>query len=255
MLIDAGFSGRQIRQRLASIGRSPETLTGILITHEHIDHVQGLAALSSKLKIPVYCNRLTKEALEQQLQNSVEFRIFETGTTFDVGEMTVDSFSIPHDAYDPVGFLVHTAFARFGFLTDLGHATKLVLERVRTATALLLEANHDVKMLQDDSKRPWSVKQRILSRHGHLSNDAAASVAEQIISSELQHLFLGHLSRDCNSPELAHSAVSDRLTSAGASHIQVKSASQEAPSQTFCFSGQSAATVERSPLPVHASSS
>lgn len=254
VLIDAGFSGRQIRQRLASIGRSPETLTGILITHEHSDHVQGLAALSAKLRIPVYCNRPTKEALEQQLQNSVEFRIFATGSTFDVGEMTVDSFSVPHDACDPVGFLVHTAFARFGFLTDLGHATKLVLERVRTATALLLEANHDLKMLQDDLKRPWSVKQRILSRHGHLSNEAAASVAEEIISTELQHLFLGHLSRDCNSPELAHSIVSNRLANAGATHIQVKSALQEAPSATFCFSGESAATIEPSPL-VHASSS
>ena len=236
ILIDAGFSGRQIRQRLARIGRSPETLTAILITHEHSDHVQGLTALTAKQKIPVYCNRLTKEALEQQIANPCEFRIFSTGSAFEVGDMTVDSFSVPHDAYDPVGFLVRTAFGRIGFLTDLGHATKLVIERIRDATALLLEANYDLKMLQDDKRRPWSVKQRILSRHGHLSNDAAAGVAEQIVSSDLQHLFLGHLSRDCNHPEVAYKAVSDRLTSVGATHVRVESASQDVPSSTYCFS-------------------
>ncbi len=256
ILIDAGFSGRQIRQRLATIGRTPETLTGILITHEHSDHVQGLTALTAKLKVPIYCNRLTKEALDQQVQGRADFRVFSTGSSFEVGEMSVDSFSIPHDANDPVGFLVKTAFAKVGFLTDLGQATKLVLERVRGATALLLEANYDVKLLNEDSRRPWSVKQRIQSRHGHLSNDAAAEVAEQILSAELKQLFLGHLSRDCNTPELASAAVTNRLAGIGGAHVRVAVVSQEAPTETCCFEADpSVAASACDPAPVQVSSS
>src|SRR5437868_1824443 len=121
LLVDAGLSGRQIRQRLLSIGRAPEALNGILITHEHSDHIQGLAGLAAKLNIPIYCNRLTREALDAQLQLKLDFRIFNTGASFDVGDVSVDTFSIPHDAYDPVGFLVHTPEGNIGFRTDLGH--------------------------------------------------------------------------------------------------------------------------------------
>ncbi|MBI4662869.1 MAG: MBL fold metallo-hydrolase [Verrucomicrobia bacterium] len=233
LLIDAGFSGRQIRKRLAQIGRAPEGLNGILLTHEHSDHVQGLVGLSAKLRVPVYCNRLTQEAVEEQLQVKLDCRIFETGASFEVGDVTVDTFSVPHDAFDPIGFLLRTSAAHIGFLTDLGHATKLVIERVRSANVLILETNHDLKLLQDDPKRPWSVKQRIMSRHGHLSNDAAAEVVEQIVSSELRHLYLGHLSRDCNRPELAYRIVSERLAKLGANHTEVKSTSQDAPSPTL----------------------
>lgn len=232
LLIDAGFSGRQIRQRLASISRTPETLTGILLTHEHQDHTQGLTALAAKLRIPVYCNRLTQEATERQLETRFEGRHFVTGASFDLGDVTVDTFSVPHDAQDPVGFLLRTRAGNLGFLTDLGHATKLVLERVRPAHLLVLEANHDLKLLQDDTKRPWSTKQRILSRHGHLSNDAAATVAEQIASATLARIYLGHLSRDCNRPELAKAAVAGRLRATGATHIAIESTSQDVPSPT-----------------------
>src|SRR5438876_5576391 len=158
LLIDAGLSGRQIRQRLLGIGRTPEKLTGILITHEHSDHVQGLVGLAAKLQVPVYCNRLTRDALARQLELRLDYRLFETGASFEIGEVLVDTFSVPHDAYDPVGFLARTAAGHFGFLTDLGHATKLVLQRLQFANVLLLEANYDLKLLQDDPKRPWSVK-------------------------------------------------------------------------------------------------
>ncbi len=235
ILVDAGFSGRQIRQRLAQIGRSPESLHGILVTHEHSDHIQGLTTLGAKLRIPVFCNRLTKEAIEQHLEINLDCRIFATGATFEIGDITVDTFSVPHDANDPIGFLFRTASANIGFLTDLGHATKLVMERVRAAHVLVLETNHDLKLLQDDLKRPWSVKQRILSRHGHLSNDAAADVVEEIVSADLQHLYLGHLSRDCNRPELAHRVVSERLEKLGANHVRVHSTSQDAPCPTLAM--------------------
>jgi phosphoribosyl 1,2-cyclic phosphodiesterase len=249
LLVDAGLSGRQIRQRLLTIGRTPESLTGILITHEHTDHTQGLAALAARLQIPVYCNRLTQEAVAAQLQAKLDFRLFATGASFDLGDVAVDTFSVPHDACDPVGFLVHTASGNFGFLTDLGHATKLAVERVRCANVLLLETNHDVKMLQDDTRRPWSIKQRILSRHGHLSNEAAAEVAEQIVTAELQQLFLAHLSADCNRPELAESVLRSSLQKTGATHIRLTTARQDTPCATLVLEGDASVPVT-TPLPV-----
>jgi phosphoribosyl 1,2-cyclic phosphodiesterase len=246
LLIDAGLSGRQIRQRLLSIGRAPESLTGILITHEHTDHVQGLTALAAKLQVPVYCNRLTKDAIEAQLDLKLVCRLFSTGASFEVGDVGVDTFSVPHDAYDPVGFLLHTEAGRVGFLTDLGHATKLVIERVRTANVLLLETNHDLKLLQDDLRRPWSIKQRILSRHGHLSNEAAAGLAQEIVTEELQHLYLGHLSSDCNRPELAHHAVGRALMERGATHVRLQATSQDAPCPTLRLGAERIAGVQAS---------
>lgn len=233
LLIDAGFSARQIRQRLAGIGRSPETLNGILITHEHSDHVKGLAVLCRELEVPVYCNRLTRDAIAAQMRECrLRFRLFETGARFEVGEMAVETFSVPHDAQDPVGFLIRTEAGAVGFLTDLGHATRLVVERVRPANVLVLEANHDLRLLQEDGKRPWSVKQRILSRHGHLSNEAAAEVLTRVLSDGLRRLCLGHLSRDCNRPELALGCVGRRLQELGATHVSVEVMSQEVPGPT-----------------------
>ena len=226
LLVDAGFSLRQIRQRLAAIGKVPENLTGVLITHEHSDHIQGLPALSEKLHIPIFCNRETKDAAEYQLRARLDCRLFITGSSFQVGDVTVETFSVPHDAQDPVGFLLRTDDGALGFLTDLGHVTKLVLDRVRAANVLVLEANHDVKMLQDCPRRPWSLKQRILGRHGHLSNEAAADAAEQLLSADLRHIYLGHLSRKCNRPQLAFQVVNDRLHGLGAGHVRLELTTQ-----------------------------
>jgi phosphoribosyl 1,2-cyclic phosphodiesterase len=233
VLIDAGFSPRQIRQRLAGIGRTPENLTAILITHEHNDHVYGLNGIAQKLNIPVYCNRATKEAFEFQLQAKFNCNLFETGASFEVGDVLVDTFTIPHDAQDPVAFLIHTGAGNFGFVTDLGHVTKLVTERTRAANVLVLESNHDVKMLQDCVRRPWALKQRILGRHGHLSNEAAAEAVAQIMSADLHHLYLAHLSRECNKPELARRVMSERLKQIGATHVQLELTSQNTPSLTL----------------------
>jgi len=234
LLIDAGFSGKQIRERLAAIGRAPEGLNGILLTHEHQDHIQGLVGLA-KLKIPIYCNRLTREAVELQLETKVDCRIFATGASFDIGNVRIDTFSIPHDAYDPVGYLLHAGGQKIGFLTDLGHATRLVCERVRASNVLVLETNHDLKMLQDDPRRPWSLKQRISSRHGHLSNEAAAEALQTIVHADLRHVYLGHLSRDCNRPELAREVIAKKMDSAGAGHLQIHSTSQARVCETLAF--------------------
>jgi phosphoribosyl 1,2-cyclic phosphodiesterase len=233
ILVDAGFSPRQIRQRLASIGRAPENLTAILITHEHNDHVYGLTGIAQKLNIPIYCNRATKEAFEFQLETKFNCNLFETGASFEIADLLVDTFAIPHDAQDPVGFLLHTGAGNVGFVTDLGHVTKLVLERTRGANVLVLESNHDVKMLQDSVRRPWSLKQRILGRHGHLSNDAAAEAVAQIMSAGLKHLYLAHLSRECNRPELAHRVMNERLQQIGATHVQLELTAQDKPTSTL----------------------
>ena len=233
LLVDVGFSGRQIRQRLATIGRVPENLTAILITHEHSDHITGLAAIAEKARLPVYCNRATMEEIKRTLGVNLDFRLFVAGGGFDVGDISVETFSIPHDAQDPVGFVLRTNGSSIGFATDLGHVTKVVLDRLRGTNALVLESNHDVKMLQDCPHRPWSLKQRILSRHGHLSNEAAADCVTEIMSGDLRHLYLGHLSRDCNKPELAQRVMSKRLETMGATHVHLNITSQSAASPTL----------------------
>ena len=233
LLVDAGFSPRQIRQRLAGLGRTPENLHGILITHEHSDHIRGLAGLADKLRIPIYCNRATRDEIRAYCRVAFDCRLFATGASFEIGDLTVESFSVPHDAQDPVGFLLRTAAGNIGFATDLGHFTRLVGERVRHADVLVLETNHDVKMLQECPHRPWSLKQRILGRHGHLSNDAAADATEAIMSDRLRHLYLGHLSRQCNRPELAMRVIRERVERIGAKHVRLELTAQAVPCPTL----------------------
>ncbi len=256
VLVDAGFSPRQIRQRLASLGRTPEKLTAILLTHEHSDHIAGLLGLAGRMQIPVYCNRDTQEATIWALKNKVtsrksesegpgeaesaanlkariDWRLFQTGDTLELSDLEIETFTIPHDAQDPVGFLLRTLEGNIGFATDLGHTTKLVLERIRAANVLVLESNHDVKMLQECPRRSWSLKQRILGRHGHLSNPAAAEAVAQIMSAGLQHLYLAHLSRECNKPELAENVMAEQLHHIGASHVRLHVAAQDEPAVTL----------------------
>jgi len=251
VLVDAGFSPRQIRQRLAAIGRTPENLSAILITHEHSDHISGLLGIADKFHIPVYCNRATQDATVWAFKSKwskktnlaletadtwktkIDWRLFTTGDTFELADLAVETFSIPHDAQDPVGYLLRTAAGNIGFATDLGHVTKLVLDRIRAANVLVLESNHDVKMLQDCPRRAWSLKQRILGRHGHLSNFAAAEAAAQIMSAELRHLYLAHLSRECNKPELAQHVMAEQLHHIGATHVQMQIARQDIPCATL----------------------
>ncbi|MGP8219759.1 MAG: MBL fold metallo-hydrolase, partial [Limisphaerales bacterium] len=175
----------------------------------------------------------TQEAFEFQLQAKFNCNLFETGASFEIGDLLVDTFAIPHDAQDPVGYLLRTPAGNIGFVTDLGHMTKLVIERIRPANVLVLESNHDVKMLQDCPRRSWSLKQRILGRHGHLSNEAAAEAAAQIMSAGLRHLYLAHLSSECNRPELAHYVMSECLHQIGATHVRLQLAAQDVPCATL----------------------
>ena len=254
ILVDAGFSPLQIRKRLATIGKTPENLSAILITHEHSDHIAGVLGLADKFHIPVFCNRGTQDgtiwALKTKwdsnkkpafegadgtahLKAKIDWHLFDTGGSFEIGDVGIETFSIPHDAQDPVGFILRTASGNIGFATDLGHVTKLVLDRIRAANVLVLESNHDVKMLQDCPRRSWALKQRILGRHGHISNVTAAETVAQIMSADLRHLYLAHLSRECNKPELAHHVMAEQLHHIGAKHVAMQIAAQEVPCATL----------------------
>jgi phosphoribosyl 1,2-cyclic phosphodiesterase len=234
LLIDAGLSCRQITQRLAQVGRALDDIAGILLTHEHSDHTSALPVLCKTRPVTVYANRLTAEEIQPAVAGKVRvpWQVFTTGSGFTVGDLKVETFSVPHDAQDPVGFIVHNSAVSAGFVTDLGQVTRLVTDRVRALDALVLEANHDVQMLQNDPRRSWGTKQRILSRHGHLSNEDAAKLATEVATDRLRYLVLAHLSRDCNEPKLAHTVVTRQLHAAGATHICVSTARQDEPIAT-----------------------
>jgi phosphoribosyl 1,2-cyclic phosphodiesterase len=227
LLVDGGLSAKQTFLRLQQCGVNPIEIDGILVTHEHGDHAACLNVWCKQFSTPIYCNRLTAEALRHGAEDCrKDWRLFVTGSEFRIKDVTVETFPVPHDAVDPVGFVLHHGAAALGVLTDLGCATKLVYERVRQVSTLLIETNHDEKLLQNCTKRPWSVKQRIMSRHGHLSNAAAANVLAELTGSKLQRAVLGHLSRDCNNPELAVGTVRGRLDELGATGVEVICAGQ-----------------------------
>lgn len=212
ILIDAGVSARQLETQLLAVGTPPENLSGILLTHEHGDHTRGLKVLCSKKRIPVFTNPLTADSLRKSSIDT-EWRLFNSGSPFEIGELRIHPFSVPHDAADPVGFVVSTANTSLAILTDLGYATRQILHAVHGVHALVIETNHDETLLQNDTKRPWSVKQRILSRHGHLSNQAAAKLVAEIATENLRHILLAHLSEDCNTPDLARETIRQQLPS------------------------------------------
>lgn len=231
LLLDAGLSARQILARLASLGLTPAEIDGVLLTHEHGDHAGGLEVLCRRHDLPIYTNSLTADALRHggQLAAHRNWRLFQTGRDFAIEDLAVQNFQVPHDAADPVGFVLNHDSGAVGLLTDLGQVTKLASQRIRHVTTLFIETNHDGPLLQQDTKRPWSVKQRILSRHGHLSNDAAANAVGELRESGgvLERVVLGHLSRDCNRPELALAAV--RAKAGGRVEIHCASQSQVSP--------------------------
>lgn len=235
ILVDAGLSAREIERRLASIGVTLAEIDAVLVTHEHSDHVCGLSTLARKGRMKVYANSFTADTLLPKMGAFDRWERFETGCTFQIGDIEVASFRIPHDACDPTGYTLSWENQRVGILTDLGYVTQLALEQAKSCTVALLEANHDQVLLQGDTKRPWVVKQRILSRHGHLSNDAAAELAAELARGKLTDIFLGHLSADCNRPELARQVVEQALHKVGALHVRIHETYQEKATPLHVF--------------------
>jgi phosphoribosyl 1,2-cyclic phosphodiesterase len=200
LLIDAGLSRKETFERLAAIGVTPDSLDAILITHEHSDHVAGLPAIAKKLDIPVYCSRLTAPEIPWG-EFSPKLELFQAGSSFVVGDIDIDSFTIPHDAVDPVGFSFRAQGLKVSIATDLGYLPESVRQQIQGSDVLLLESNHDLEMLKV-GPYPWSVKQRVMGRMGHLSNEVACSFIREMLDSRTSTLILGHLSEHNNHPEI-----------------------------------------------------
>lgn len=222
ILIDAGLSARETARRLAQIGIPLTTVSAICLTHEHGDHIAGLAALARRYRLKLYANPGTIAALGQDAKmRQLPWQMFTTGARFQIGDLAFDPFPVSHDAYEPVGFTVTCGNTTVGIVTDLGTPTHLVRERMRHCRAVIIEANHDEDLLAG-ARRPWVLKQRIAGRQGHLSNRHAAEMLAEIAADGLSHVFLCHLSRDCNRPELALKEINKALAQRALQHIQVK---------------------------------
>ncbi len=207
LLIDAGLSAKQLIDRMKASGVDPAGLNAVLITHEHGDHIRGLRVLMKSLAVPVYATPSTSRLIRDGGVDSASWKIFESGAQFNFNGLSVQSFAVPHDAVEPVGFVFRHDEKALGLLSDTGHVTKLITERLRGVHALFVEANYDDALLEADTKRPWSTKQRISSRHGHLSNAQTAALVAELAPAGLRRVVLGHLSRDCNCPVTAATAI------------------------------------------------
>lgn len=209
ILVDAGLSASEILRRLASIGVEGAELDAVLISHEHTDHTRGAGTLARKLKIPLLLSYPTCRAIHSSLRK-VEVVEFESGYPFTFRELLIDPFPITHDACDPVGFLIDGSDGKIGIATDLGIATRLVKDKLGGSRVLVLESNHDEEMLLN-GPYPWHLKQRIKSRHGHLSNSESAELLDELLHPGLEGLFLAHLSEVNNDPEVAHHVTATLL--------------------------------------------
>jgi phosphoribosyl 1,2-cyclic phosphodiesterase len=235
ILVDAGISCRETFKRMKSLGMSPGTtspvsaspcndphsLSAILITHEHADHIYGLARLAKKLRIPVFMTGATHQAWVRALRNQdgerpqlEKLERFESGHRFQVGNIEVKPFTIPHDAADPVGFTFRAEGIKVGFATDLGYVPPSVRDNLRGCDVLVMESNHDLEMLRV-GPYPWSVKQRVMSRVGHLSNLALADFFSSDYDNSATFVVLAHLSVENNHPEIARREAEKALAARG----------------------------------------
>ena len=217
LLIDFGLSARDVTARLREIGRSLDEIDAVLCTHDHADHCKGLTVAARRHPFRLLANGGTAEAVERADRSGgspPHWEMFENGQAVTVGDIAVESFSVPHDAADTVGFVLSHGRTRLGLCTDLGFATALVRRRLSGCDALILEFNHDVEMVRQ-SDRPPSLKRRVLGRFGHLSNDDAAALLGEVASARLQVVFPAHLSEDCNREHLAEQAARAALDRAG----------------------------------------
>jgi len=235
VLIDAGLSAKQICLRMESAGYSLAQLDGILLTHEHQDHTGGLEVLSGQCNLSLFATPLTQETLLGSLKfrGAPSWKIMNTGSAFDFQDLRIECFAVPHDAVDPVGFIIADEESRLGVLSDVGFVTNLIKDRLRASDSLFIEANYDTQLLEADTKRPWATKQRISSRHGHLSNDQAAELLEEIAHPDLHHVVLGHLSDDCNDPDRVVKRMQESLHRVGVKDTRVICAERRQPTQTI----------------------
>jgi phosphoribosyl 1,2-cyclic phosphodiesterase len=224
VLVDAGFSCRGLVQRLRYLGVEADTLDAVLVTHEHADHIGGAAAFAETIGVPLHCTRGTARAA-----GLVDSTTFEAGRPFAVEQLEVTPFTVPHDAADAVGFVLEAEGLRVGYATDLGHSPQAVRDVLRECDVLVVESNHDVGLLRA-GPYPQSVKDRVLSRHGHLDNEAAADLLCDVTEGRTRAIVLAHLSQTNNRPELALGAIARRFADHGRRLPAVRAADQRRPS-------------------------
>ncbi len=226
ILVDAGLSARQLLARAKQQGI--EKFDAVLLTHEHSDHVKGLGVFLKSHPVPVYTTAQTAYILRQS-GIAADWKTFEAGQRFSLGSFEIQSFSILHDAVDPVGYVLAHGTEKLGVLSDVGHVTHAVTAALRELSVLFVEANYDDELLMADTKRPWSIKQRISSRHGHLSNRQVVSLLEEIAHPALKKVILGHLSADCNSEDVAIAMIRRALQSRSCGHVEIHCAAASEP--------------------------
>lgn len=207
VLVDAGFSARRLNSLLAAVGESLDRIDAVFLTHEHGDHAAGIEGLKKFSHLRIFANHATARAVQNGLDHKPAWQIFQTGARFMFRDLMVESFAVPHDAQEPVGFRFTSGhdgdlFAprrSIAWLTDLGHAPQNIHECIRECDVVVVEANHCPELLKNDTRRPWSLKQRISGRHGHLSNVATCELLAAVASPRWRRIYLTHLSRECNS--------------------------------------------------------
>lgn len=209
ILIDAGLSGKKTEELMNSIGRTLRDVDSLFVTHEHTDHSKGVGVLARRYGINVYANRKTWVAMAPQIGKiqPEQKHCLETGHTLSLGDLDIESFGVSHDAVDPQFYEVHHAGHSFAIVTDTGYVSEKVEGVIKNAEAVLMECNHDPEMLRM-GPYPWSLKQRIMSDTGHLSNEDGARAAIDVLGNDTKYVFLGHLSKENNVKELAHLTVS-----------------------------------------------
>ena len=215
LMIDAGISGKRIEAGMNELGFTTKDMDGVLITHEHSDHIGGLGVIARKYGLPIYATPGTIEAIKRcRSVGTIDeglFRPIAAGSTFEIKGLTVEAMPISHDAADPVAYFVSSKGKRVGVVTDLGCYDQEIVDKMRGLDALLLEANHDIHMLQVGGY-PYPLKQRILGDKGHLSNERCGQLLSSVLHDHLKHILLGHLSRENNYPELAFVTVQQEIT-------------------------------------------
>jgi phosphoribosyl 1,2-cyclic phosphodiesterase len=226
---------RELRRRLQAIGESLNRIDAILITHEHSDHISGLAVLArnKEIRATVYMTRLTAPAIDWGPTQPARLEPFQAGARFQIGDIEVQSFGIPHDAIDPIGYAFEAEGVRIGVATDLGYIPESVKFHLRRTDLLLLEANHDLDMLKV-GPYPWPVKQRVMSRVGHLSNLGMSDYLMQDLDSCTANLVLGHLSEHNNHPAIVQMIASEALERRGLK-TALSIARQNTASEVFQF--------------------